>query len=388
MISKSSVVHCTKWETGKQSCLLGFESPWDGMPNTRYQGSKRKLLPYLYEVFTGVGFESALDAFGGTGSVSFLLSRMGKDITYNDILPANCEIAKALLMPGPVRLTEKEILQLFKKRKGRSYNHYVSEFFSGIYFLDEENDQLDILAQNIANIDDDITRSEAYYLLFQSMLCKRPYNLFHRANLEMRTREVNRSFGNKATWERPFIEHMKKFYLELAFARSYNRSSFVEVRKESAFDIEGHWDLVYIDTPYAKSTGQQESNYFNFYHFLDAIKHYDLIPSEINLNLKHRPFYPANKQWFASCNLQQAFADLFEKFASSSLVISYRDDGYPTPDDIEGLLGKYYHSVSRVVAKEYKYVLSTKSQATREIVIVATAPRGCKRERLGAVGVE
>lgn len=55
----------------------------------------------------------------------------------------------------------------------------------------------------------------AYNALFQSCLAKRPYNLFHRKNLEMRTRDVVRGFGNKATWDRPFSEHFRTFVNEI-----------------------------------------------------------------------------------------------------------------------------------------------------------------------------
>ena len=384
---KHAIVPFVKRQCSNQLSFITEDSPWEGMPNTRYQGSKRKLLPYLYQTFSQQKFRSALDAFGGTGAVSYLLSRMGIDITYNDILPANCEIARALISPGPVHLKKADLEVLFEKQRDVAYDSYISDLFQGIYFLDQENQQLDVVAQNISRIEDPIARAEAYYLIFQSMLCKRPYNLFHRANLEMRTRDVKRGFGNKATWDRPFIEHMKKFHIELANARALHRSSTVQISNESAFKVEGEWDLVYIDTPYAKSAGQQESNYFNFYHFLDAIRDYASIPKVIQHGLKHRPFYPFNKPWFPGEDIDSAFCDLFDRFSDSALVISYRSDGYPTPERIEELLKGHYQNVSNIVATGYKYVLSTRKLETKEIVIVATEPRrGHSRKLANAIG--
>lgn len=382
-----SVAPFMKRQSNNQLSFFTEDSPWEGMPNTRYQGSKRKLLPYLHQTLSKLKFKSVLDAFGGTGSVSYLLSRMGVDVTYNDILPANCEIARALISPGPIHLQKADLEGIFQKQRGVVYADYISELFQGIYFLDQENNQLDVAAQNISRMTDPIARAEAYYLIFQSMLCKRPYNLFHRANLEMRTRDVERGFGNKATWDRPFIDHMKKFYIELSNARSLHRSSSVEIINESAFEIQGAWDLVYIDTPYAKSSGQQESNYFNFYHFLDAIRDYASIPTVVQRDLKHRPFYPFNKSWFPGDNIETAFAELFEKFSTSTLVISYRSDGYPTPERIESLLKDNYHNVTNIVTTEYKYVLSTRKQQTQEILLVASKPRQkCSSQLLAAVG--
>ena len=49
------------------------------MPSTRYQGSKRKILPWIGECLGRIEFDSALDAFGGTGAVSYLMKQMGRE---------------------------------------------------------------------------------------------------------------------------------------------------------------------------------------------------------------------------------------------------------------------------------------------------------------------
>jgi adenine-specific DNA methylase len=55
-------------------------------PSTRYQGSKRKITPWIWAQLQELDFSSALDIFGGTASVSYLLKKMGKQVTYNDYL--------------------------------------------------------------------------------------------------------------------------------------------------------------------------------------------------------------------------------------------------------------------------------------------------------------
>lgn len=66
-------------------------------PTTRFQGSKRKVLPWLYEVFSQLEFESALDLFGGSATVSYLLKQMGKRVVCNDLLHWNYLTALALI---------------------------------------------------------------------------------------------------------------------------------------------------------------------------------------------------------------------------------------------------------------------------------------------------
>src|ERR1700726_3812663 len=54
------------------------------VPSTRYYGSKRRLLPWIYKSVRELQFESALDIFGGSASVSLLFLLMRKSVTYHD----------------------------------------------------------------------------------------------------------------------------------------------------------------------------------------------------------------------------------------------------------------------------------------------------------------
>ncbi len=79
-------------------------------PSTRYQGSKRKLLPWIYENIKDIKFESALDLFGGSGNVGYLFKKMGKSTTYNDCLKFNYLIGKAIIeMPAMITTCETKV---------------------------------------------------------------------------------------------------------------------------------------------------------------------------------------------------------------------------------------------------------------------------------------
>lgn len=352
-----------------QDILFPEKFPYKGMPTTRYQGSKRKLLPELHKAFLSITFDNCIDAFGGTGSVTHLLKNMGKKVQYNDILPANAIMARALFANRNISIDEDFIKKLFIKKRGKVYYDYISENYRGVYFTDEENQQLDILAQNIIEIEDELARVEAYYCLFQSAISKRPYNLFHRANLDMRLKNVKRNFGNKATWDKLFIEHMFKFYKELRRYRKFTSKYTPKISCNNAFQIEGTYDLVYIDTPYAKSNKTQETNYFNFYHFLDAILDYYNIENRIFKKFAHKPIYKPNKTWYTQDNIDEAFKALFLRFKDSKLVISYRSDGYPSPKVLVSYLKKNFANVDLIHLSDYKYVLSTNKNDTQELII-------------------
>ncbi len=58
-------------------------------PSTRYQGSKTKLVDWIWDQIKDLNFNTSLDAFGGTGAVAYRLKSAGKEVTYNDLLIFN-----------------------------------------------------------------------------------------------------------------------------------------------------------------------------------------------------------------------------------------------------------------------------------------------------------
>jgi adenine-specific DNA-methyltransferase len=55
-------------------------------PRFRYMGSKFRLLPWIHDTLQEFDFETATDAFSGSGVVSYLLKAMGKQVRANDSL--------------------------------------------------------------------------------------------------------------------------------------------------------------------------------------------------------------------------------------------------------------------------------------------------------------
>lgn len=59
--------------------VRAFDYPF---PSTRYQGSKRSLVDWIWETVHHLPFDSVLDVFGGTGAVSHMFKNAGKQVTY------------------------------------------------------------------------------------------------------------------------------------------------------------------------------------------------------------------------------------------------------------------------------------------------------------------
>ena len=86
------------------------------IPSTRYQGSKRKILPWIYDCIKDVEFNTVLDAFGGSGMVSYLFKCMGKSVTYNDLYRYNCIIGESFVANNKVRLTDDDVEFILQPR--------------------------------------------------------------------------------------------------------------------------------------------------------------------------------------------------------------------------------------------------------------------------------
>jgi adenine-specific DNA-methyltransferase len=349
---------------------LDFDTPRSTgvFPATRYQGSKYKLLTWINHHTEHLEFQTVLDAFGGTGSVGYLFKKMGKDVIYNDYLAFNSHIGTALIENNHTRLSNEKVDYILGIHSHIEYKHFIFNNFHDIYFTDEENNWLDQIVQNIHSLEDKYEQSIAFFALFQACISKRPYNLFHRKNLYVRTAEVERSFGNKKTWDKPFETAFRKFVNEANFA-VFNNHHTHKVYCEDILTLQCCIpDLVYIDPPYISNKGGGV-DYFDFYHFLEGLVQYDNWEHLIDYNSKHLKLKARTNSWSDKKTIFAAFEQLFEKYKDSKLVISYRDDGIPTVAELIGLLNKIGKKV-RVEHADYKYVFS-KAQS-KEVLIIAT----------------
>jgi len=338
-------------------------------PSTRYQGSKLKLVEWVWQKCKHLNFDSVLDAFGGTACVSYLFKTRGKQVFYNDYLKSNYYIGLALIENSKEILTQEDVEKILKRHPKVKYPTFIQDTFKEIYFTCEENEWLDMVVTNIDTLITNIYKKAiAYFALFQSCIIKRPYNLFHRKNLYIRTAKIKRSFGNKITWDTPFPVHFVRF-VEQANESIFDNGQRNKAFYSDAFDISGKYDLVYIDTPYISSKGVGV-DYFEFYHFLEGLVRYSKWETMIDWKSKHRRIKHEKSIWNDKNKIYQAFDKLFKKFADSILVVSYRSDGIPSDADLMGLLKKYKDNVIELNRKNYKYVLSNNGES-QELLFVA-----------------
>lgn len=335
-------------------------------PSTRYQGSKNKITDWIWEKIKDLNCQTVLDAFGGTGSVSHLLKRKNKQVIYNDILKFNHIIGKALIENSYTRLSDEDVDFILNNNSGTF--DFIQKTFKDIFYIEEENAWLDRIIYNVEQIEDQYKRAIAYFSLFQSCIIKRPYNLFHRANLYIRSSDVKRSFGNKTTWDKSFESYFRHFVKEANNAIFSNGTNCISYNNDAQkLDIE-NVDMVYFDTPYISSKGVG-TDYLDFYHFLEGISDYSNWNKKINRNYKHIPLKRDGKcSWTDKDNITAEFEKLIKKYQNSKIVISYRNDGIPSIEKLHEILSKYKDIVYEVYSRDYKYALS--NSETKEVLII------------------
>jgi adenine-specific DNA-methyltransferase len=209
----------------------------------------------------------------------------------------------------------------------------------------------------------------AFFALCQACIIKRPYNLFHRKNLYIRLAEVERSFGNKTTWDTPFDEWFR------IIAGEANRAVFDNGQQNramnlNAIEVPGDYDLVYVDPPYISQQGAAV-DYRDFYHFLEGLTMYDEWEQHIDHHSKHRRLRPQPSEWTDKNQIHTAFDRLFDRYQNSIMVVSYRSDGIPSESELMALLRKYKRNVRAEHFGRYKYVLSTNS-GSGEVLLIGT----------------
>ncbi|AEF99784.1 DNA adenine methylase [Methylomonas methanica] len=303
-------------------------------PRTRYYGSKRRLLSWIYHAVKDLPFNTVLDGFGGTASVSLLFKAMGKEVYYHDALLSNTISAQALLADEFPFSNINDAYHFIESIKPE--NGFIAETFANMYYTDEENQWLDGAAKAIHAVENPHQRSVYFYCLFQACLKKRPFNLFHRANLNLRTnKDVKRSFGNFSTWERTFQDSTKANIIDFQFISSLNNQNSKILQPSDISSLEAKYDLVYLDPPYiAKSRSSED--YLQRYHFLEGLCIYEEWGDKINTASKNNSFNstPHLENWQSKKHFKSLLFEFILKNRESIVVLSYISDAYPTEDEI------------------------------------------------------
>ena len=322
-------------------------------PRLRYMGSKYKLLPHLAQVFAEVGGTTALDAFSGSGVVSYLMKAQRYQVTSNDFLQFPAAISRATVVNHATTLSSTDVERICgPAADGRNF---IRKTFDGIFFSPDDLKFLDNAWSHI----DTMTghkRALAISALVLSAARKQPRGVF--------TFTGNRYDDGRRDLRIPMSQHFRERVAE------YNAVVFnggVRNRSVSGDVSEVHpdgYDLVYLDPPYAPPS--DDADYIKRYHFLEGLACYwqgqTIMDETITKKIvkKYTPF--AYKS-----TVVEALRSTFKQFHESTIVLSYSSNALPTADVIEALLLEVKHEVN-IVRIDHRYHFGTHGAATRRNV--------------------
>lgn len=335
----------------------------DDYPALRFMGSKQRLLPWIHEVVAPLEFDTALDAFSGSGCVGYLLKAMGKSVTTNDSLNFAATVATALVENGDQTLTADDVEALLDYDP--RHKHFIENTFSGIFYTPDDLRFLDRVSWNLRTLSRH-KQALALSALIRSCVKRQPRGVFTVAGDPDRYKDGRRDL--RLSLQEHFTEQVDV----------YNRCVFSNGRDNRAFrgDVyavdPGDFDLVYLDPPYVPRS--DDNCYMKRYHFLEGLSCYwrgvSILQDSVVKKIE-KPYTPFSYRREAL----DAFERLFHHFRDSIVVLSYSSNGYPDLDVLVNLMGRVKADVE-VFDRDHRYHFGTHEAVKRsrvsEYLIVGT----------------
>ena len=228
-------------------------------PSTKFMGSKRKILPFLFGVLDKIQYETVLDAFSGSGCVAFEFKRRGKAVTTNDFLYFSYLLSKALIENNNFKIDKLTLAELLKPRIDAP--SVVRDLYTDIFFTAEECSFLDSLRINIEEkVQNPYSKALAISAACRACQKKRPRGIF--------TFTGRKSWDSRKDLKMSMQNQFEKAVGELNDAvfdsGKINKAQWNDITKIS----DNEYDLVYMDPPYWSPLS--DNDYVRRYHFLEG----------------------------------------------------------------------------------------------------------------------
>lgn len=296
----------------------------------KYLGSKRLILPRILEQIGALeGVRTVLDLFSGTARVGHALKRAGYQVTANDHTVYAQTLARCYVEADAsrVRAQATRLLRELSKVPPRA-GYFTETFCERSRFFQPRN------GARIDAIRDVIAKKSLEPALEAVLLV----SLMEAAD------RVDSTCG------------VQMAYLKQWAPRSHNelelRMPEVLTGKGTALGLDaldaagsGEWDVVYVDPPY------NQHRYLGNYHIWETLMRWDA-PETYGLACKRVDCRHYKSDFNSKARILPALEALFDKVRAKHLLVSFSNEGYVTPEDMQALLSR--HGKVEVEAIDYK----------------------------------
>jgi adenine-specific DNA-methyltransferase len=305
-------------------------------PEPQYLGAKHTHLTWLNK-FIPKGVNVALDAFGGSQSVAYLLKQYGFEVITNDFLAFNHQIGKALIENKNSILTQSDIEILFSENKDSEAYRLMVDTYSDLFFTQSEAAFADNLRANIEKLDNSYKQALAFTVMNRAMTRKVTMGHFGHTQALIYANDPERIKRNRS-----LIRPLKDLFMDLL--PKYNAAVFDNKKENRSFQANildllpelPAVDLVYFDPPYCDS----HADYQSFYHLLETYTVYWKDKQFINGIKRYEP------QRYSGFDKKRTVLPSFEQLFELSediphWLISYNDRSYPSIEDLAHIVKRY-----------------------------------------------
>lgn len=307
-------------------------------------GSKYRLLPHLANVFEELGGHTALDAFSGSGVVSYLLKQQGYAVHSNDYLRFPGIVATAGIVNHATKLTQADISRI--TGPAADDRSFIRDTFTGVFFTPDDLTFLDSAWSHI----DQMTghkRALAISALCLAAARKQPRGVF----------TITGDLSHYNDGRRDMRLSLRDHFAERA--ADYNRAVFSngQRHKVTAVEVselaEARYDVVYLDPPYAPPT--DDNCYVKRFHFLEGLSRY-WVGDTLMENTKSKKLPKVHTPFSHRSTIEEGFREVFKKFRESPIVLSYSSNALPNRETLVALMREFKDEVEvRAIPHTYHY---------------------------------
>ena len=318
-------------------------------PRLRYMGSKYRLVPHLAELFAELGGSTALDAFSGSGVVSYTLKCLGYEVTSNDFLAFPGVIASAAVANQRTKLSDAEVARIVGPVAGWSRLHPDDLRRPVLHSSGPGVPGLCVVARRRA--------SGCQALSGHLRPCARRRT---EAAAGVFTFTELRYDDGRRDLRLPLREHFIETVSE------YNSVVFDAARSAGPFSpmCSTSTRRSISCTSILRTRRPRDDNcYIKRYHFLEGLSVY-WRNQEIMHGTKTKKLAKRYTPFSYKHTITDALRDLFKRFSESTIVLSYSSNAVPDAATIEALLRDFKDDVE-VRTIDHRYHFGTHSTAQR-----------------------
>lgn len=240
----------------------------------KYAGSKLKLLPHILPMVCGLrGVRTVLDGFSGTTRVSQALYQTGRfAVTCNDLAAWSPVFARCYLQADRPAAEYQRLIDRLNALPGRVgwfTEHYGVGELQKYPFQRKNLERLDAIRDEIAawraaGEIDEVTES----VLLTSLILA----------LDRVDSTLGHFSSYLAKWSARSYGDLELRLPHLCYSR---KAPAARVEQCDIFDLQGQWDLAYLDPPYGSGNDKMPTSrvrYASYYHFWTTVVRHDRPP--------------------------------------------------------------------------------------------------------------